>query len=211
MGNGLAPFVELLDGELAPLRRVAGRFAGGDSWIDPTSGAALLSPRPAIAPEAYACVMFPGVSPKDIARYEEVRRSTDRQPLDIPEVYKNVLLRLNGATLFRMTLFGLPTGMCQDPPMLDRSARQPLDLGTANSSWRKPYAPRPSQFQFGSGPYAHEENTAYFLNEDGSIDALLHGGRRVWTWSSLKPFLTTELARAEALFVDFEAAMQRRT
>ena len=73
----------------------------------------LFSPRPAIAPEAYACVVFPGISTKEIAY---------RQPLDIPEVYKNVLLRLNEATLFRMTLFGLPAAMCQYPRMLDRSA-----------------------------------------------------------------------------------------
>jgi hypothetical protein len=147
------------------------------------------------------------VTTSAIVSYEEVRRSTNRQAFEIPEVYKRVLLRLNGATVFRINLFGLPATMCQDPPMLDRSARQPLDLGTANASWRKRYAPRPSQLQFGSGPYSYEENTAYFLNEDGSIDAPIAGGRRVRNWPSLGPFLATELARAEALF---EAAVQPR-
>jgi hypothetical protein len=111
-----------------------------------------------------------------------------------------VLLRLNGATVFRMNLFGLPPTMCQDPPLLDRSARQPLDLGAANSFWRKRYAPRSSQFHFGSSQYSHDENMGYFLNEDGTIDALIRGGRRLWSWASLEPFLAAELARSEALF-----------
>jgi hypothetical protein len=133
-------------------------------------------------------------------RYHEVQRSTNRPTLEIPEVYKRVLLRLNGATVFRMNLFGLPPTMCQDPPVLDRSTPQPLDLGAANSFWRNRYASRPLQFYFGSGQYSHEENTGYFLNEDGSIDALIREGRRVWSWASLEPFLTAEIARSEALF-----------
>jgi hypothetical protein len=94
MLDNLAPLFKLLDGELAPIRRV----------------------------------IFPGLPPNVITRYEDAPRSTDRQALKIPETYKHVLLRLNGATLFRMNLFGLPASMCADPPMLDRSARQPLDL-----------------------------------------------------------------------------------
>ncbi len=48
----LPPFLTALDGELAPIRHVAERFA--DPTIDARTGAALLSPTPAIAPEAFA-------------------------------------------------------------------------------------------------------------------------------------------------------------
>lgn len=190
--------LEALDGELAPIRHIAERF--GDVTIEAGTGAALISHRPAIGPEVYACVLFPGLPTSAILRYEEIRRSSHRDIIEIPEVYKSVLVRFNGAVFFGMDLFGIPLTMLNKPPLLDRSARQPRDLGMANSSWRKRYAPHPSQFQFGSAPYSKEENTAYFLNEDGTVEALLRGGRRMRGWSSLAAFLPDELARTEALF-----------
>jgi hypothetical protein len=190
--------LEALDGELVPIRRIAERFA--DVAIEAGTGAALISHRPAIAPEAYACVLFPGITTSAIRRYDEIRRSSGREIIEIPEVYKSVLLRINGAAVFGMNLFGVPPTMLNDPPLLDRTSRRPLDLGMANSLWRKRYAPRQSQFQFGSAPYSKEENTAYFLNEDGTIEALLGGGQRIRSWSSLGAFLSAELARSEELF-----------
>jgi hypothetical protein len=50
-----------LDQELTPIRLVAERLAIDNSVIDPQTGAALISHRPQIGPEAYACVIFPGV------------------------------------------------------------------------------------------------------------------------------------------------------
>jgi hypothetical protein len=196
----LTSLLAALDGELARIRQIAERF--GDATTDANTGAALISHRPAIGAEAFACVLFPGITPDALIRYEAAQRLLHRD-FEIPEIYKSVLLRLNGAVVFGMHLFGVPLTMVDAPPLLDRSSCQPLDLGTANTSWRKRYAPRPSQFQFGSAPYSKEENTAHFLNEDGTIEALLPGGRQFSSWSSLESFLSAELARAEAFFDEF--------
>jgi len=126
---------------------------GTDSLIESGTGAALISHRPNIGTEAYACVIFPGISDETIARYEEVQRSSGRS-IEIPEAYRSVLRRLNGADIFRLSLYGLPPAMCQDPPLLKRSVRQPLDLGSANLHWRRKYTADPGRFHIGSGPYS---------------------------------------------------------
>ena len=199
--------LQSLDHELAPIRLVAERLAVADSVIDPPSGAALFSRRPRIGTEAYACVIFPGVAPETISRYEELQHSIGNGGFAIPAVFKKVLLRLNGAWIFRLSLYGLPPSMCHNPPLLDRSARQPLDLGTANLNWRRQYAADPTQFHFGGSQYSHEENIAYFLNGDGSVVALLKGGHRVWDWPSIETFLNAELPRAESQYEEFERRM----
>jgi hypothetical protein len=189
-----------LDHELTPIRLVAERLAGADSVVDLLTGAALISHRPQIGTEAYACVIFPGVAEEQTARYEELQRSRGNDGFEIPDVYRSVIRRLNGAELFRLSLYGLPASMCQTPPLLDRSARQPLDLGTANRVWRKRYSADPTLFHFGSGPYSPEENIAYFLQPNGSVVALLRGDHEEWVWPSIEAFLSQELPRAEEQF-----------
>jgi len=130
------PILQCLDHELTPIRLVAERLAGADSVVD-ANGAALLSHRPKIGAKAYACVIFPGVTPEVMSRYEKLQHSMGNRRFEIPAVYRHVLLRLNGAWVFHLALYGLPPSMCQDPPLLDRSAHQPLDLGTANLHWRR--------------------------------------------------------------------------
>jgi len=192
-----------LDAELTPIRIVAERLAGTDSIIDSSSGAALFSHRPKIGTEAYACTIFPAISAGLMARYEELHCSE----FHIPIAYRKVLLRMNGASIFRLSLYGLPISMCQEPPLLDRSARQPLDLGSANLHWRRRYSSDRGQFQFGASPYSREENVAYFLNGNGSVSAVLNGGRKIWEWSSIQRFLEVELLRSESAFAEFENRM----
>jgi len=196
-----------LDRELSPIRVVAERLSDADSIIDPTAGAALLSRRPRIAPEAYACVIFPGVVREVAARYEALQHSTGNQNFEIPAIYRSVLLRLNGAWIFQLSLYGLPPSMCQTPPVLDRSARQPLDLGTANRQWRMRYSADQKHFHFGSGPYSPQENVAYFLEADGSVISLLPGGKRVSEWHSIEAFLRAEISRTESEYPEFEDRM----
>lgn len=196
-----------LDRELVPIRLVAERLAGADSVIDPATGAVLISHRPRIGTEAYACVIFPGVEPEVVTRYEEIQRSIGSDGFEIPTAYRNVLSRLNGAWMFQLSVFGLPPSMCQYPPLLDRTAHQPLDLGTANSDWRRKYAADPEQFHFGSSQFSAEENIAYFLNANGSVTAMLRGGHKVWDWPSIEGFLNAELPRAESQFAEFETSM----
>ena len=206
--------IAALDDDLAPIRLVAERVADADSVIDPRTAAALLSRRPKIGVEAYACVVFAGVAPDVMTRYEEIQRSIGNRDFEIPLSYRNVLHRLNGAWIFQVSLYGLPPSMCQKPPLLDRSSRQPLDLGTANQNWRKRYSTDLNHFHFGSGPHTFQENVAYFLDGDGRVFSLLPGAQQVSEWSSIQAFLSAEIPRAESLYPGFEdrmAAVQATT
>jgi len=94
--------------------------------------------------------------------------------------------------------------MTNNPPILSRSVRQPLDLATANRNWFVAYKPKQSQFHIGSGPFTWEENLGYFLNENGSVDALRKGGDRFGSWPTLGRFLAEELSRVASLYSSYE-------
>lgn len=174
--------------------------------VDSRTGAALISRRPKIGTEAYACQLFLGITEDVLARYEEIHGSRGHR-FEIPAAYRTVLRRLNGASVFELNLYGLPPSMCQNPPLLDRATRQPLDLATANVQWAKKYAASPEYFHFGSGPHSAEEYLGYFLHTDGSVVALLRDGQQVSTWLSIQEFLTAELPRSESQFEEFESRM----
>ena len=75
-----------LDHELTPIRVIAERLASAACVIDVRTGAALISPRPNIGTEAYACVIFPGVTPEVVARYEELQHALGNDGFVIPDV-----------------------------------------------------------------------------------------------------------------------------
>jgi hypothetical protein len=193
-----------LDNELAPLRQMAESLIDQDSLIDPGTGAALVSRRTKIAPEAFACVIYPGMPHEVIARYEEIHSGGPNCSLTIPDAYKAILSRCNGAYVLKMNLYGLPPSMCNNPPLLSRSSRQPLDLATANKNWHREFAPDPAQFHFGGASYSWEENMAYFLNPDGEVEALRKGKLRVNLWPNFESFLSDELSRLAALYPAYE-------
>jgi hypothetical protein len=193
-----------LDNELAPLRQMAESLIDQDSLIDPTTGAALISRRTKIAPEAFACVIYPGMPHEAITRYEEIHSGDSGPSFTIPDAYKTILSRCNGAEIIEMNLYGLPPSMCNNPPLLSRSSRQPLDLATANKDWRRAFQPDPTQFHFGGAYYSPEENLAYFLNPDGEVEALRKGKTRFNLWPNFESFLSNELSRLIALYPAYE-------
>lgn len=197
-------FLESLNGQLDVIRETCRPFVSDDSIVDPASGAMLISHRPKVAPQAYACVLFPGIPDNLISQYEEVHSKVTKGPFAIPNSYHDALTRLNGASLFQIDLFGLPSSMTNNPPILSRSVRQPLDLATANRHWLAAFKPKQSQFHIGSGPFSWEENLGYFLNEDGSVDALRKGGDTFNTWPNFGSFLAVELSRATSLYPSYE-------
>jgi hypothetical protein len=189
-----------LDRELTPIRLLAERLASSDSSIDLQTGAALISHRPQVGTEAFACVIFPGIREEQTISYENIQRSRGNDCFAIPGAYRSIIRRMNGAQLFRLMLYGLPPTMCQTSPLLNRSARQPLDLGTANQFWRKKYSSDPTLFHFGGGPHSPKENVGYFLRSNGSVVALLVGEHEEGEWPSIENFLSHELSRAEEHF-----------
>jgi hypothetical protein len=101
-----------LDGNLAPIREVATRHWAINGAIDPRSGAVSFDHRPKFAPEA-ALVLYPGLTPSDLARYEELAQTRREFSIAIPSSYRQVL------------------------------SKQPLDVGEANRRWRIRYRPVP--------------------------------------------------------------------
>jgi len=124
--------------------------------------------------------------------------------LSIPPVYRSVLTKLGGASLFKGALFGVPRSMLHDPPMLDRSISQPWDIGEVNRHWRREYNADALLFHFGSGHYSRTERLGYFLDAEGRVEAYLRGGKEVRKWSSLREFFAEELNRLEPIYAASE-------
>jgi hypothetical protein len=201
--------LEDLSGELLPIRQLAQRLLDASARFDPASGDVFLSQRPKIGPEAFAVILYAGITDQMLAAYAGTRSSGLRTQLTIPASYLRVLHALNGAECFQLQLYGLPPSLCATQPFLERSARQPLDLGAANFTWSRLYRPSPSQFHFGIGPFSYEENLAYFLNPDDTVEARRVGGSLFGTWPSIALFLEAELSRAESRFPEHEARTEK--
>jgi len=107
---------------------------------------------------------------------------------------------LNGAHLFNIALFGVPPSMAQNPPLLDRSALQPLDVCTANENWRLEYRVARPNFYFASGSHSSTENVGYFLTPNNRVEAYLVGEKKIGEWTGMDAFLTDELERSELGF-----------
>jgi hypothetical protein len=149
--------------------------------------------------------LHPGIADDLIDHY--VAMHSTRSQFSLPEQYRTILRRLNGAHIFDLSLFGIPVSMAAKPPLLNRSVRQPFDLATANSSWSVSYKPEARQFHFGGGPYSWDENLGYFLNVDGSVGAKREGGQSFKFWPSVSEFPLDEIRRNEVLYGPHEERM----
>ena len=188
MSNQINTRLQALTGELEPIRQAAERLVDQTAKVEIPVETILISHRPAIGTEAYVIVLYPGVSEEHIADYEQIQSGRLPASFVIPRAYRALLQALNGADLYQMSLYGLPVSMSGNPPLLNRSVRQPLDLATANFNWKSQYRPSESQFHFGSGPYSDAENIGYFLNPDRSIESRRAGGEVFGTWASMGIF-----------------------
>ena len=201
--------LQSLPGELLPVRLLAERLLDPAAQLDAASDTVLIGPRPKLGPEAYAVVLYAGISESTVLAYLKTRSTGLRGDLILPPAWLQVLHVLNGAELYQLHLYGLPPSLCAPTPLLNRSTRQPLDLGAANATWSRQYRPTPSQFHFGASPYSYEENLGYFLNPDGTVEARRVGGSLFADWPSIAPFLEAEITRVESLFPAHEARTEK--
>ena len=208
MDSLIQQFVQGLDGNLSPLKTIVQQFSSSDTNFDPLTGAIRLSHRPAVGLDAYAFILYPGVNSDVIERYESIHRARTTRYMDIPAFYKVVLGHLNGAFVFETALFGVPPSMARNPPLLDRSVQQPLDVGTANEDWRLEYKVDHSRFFFASGSHSHTENVGYFLTPDNHVEGFLRSGNQVAQWETLEAFLAAEIERAKSRYAEYEQMME---
>jgi hypothetical protein len=154
-------FLNSLPNELQPIREVAsGLSIDTDDEKDDTL---CLSHRPRVAPQAHAIKLFKPLPEDKLVQYQ------DRHGITVPARYLSVLRAINGAHIFKFSLFGVPPSMVSDPPLLNRSGQTPYDVATANMHWIHEYAVPKNCFHFGGGPYSDEENCGYFFASDGAI------------------------------------------
>ena len=190
-----------LDGELSPIATICQQLIADGENSEEFSNHKSIGNRSKIDSGAYAVTLYAPVSQAEISHYE------DLHGISVPQSYQELLVRLNGARIFGFSLYGLPPSMTQDPPLLDRSRAQPLDLATANLYWRHEFSQSQDEFHIGGSHLSLEENVGYFVSEDGSISSYRKGSEHVRTWEGLRAFLDEEILRSKDFYPEFETMM----
>ena len=202
MNTIIAEVKELTREKFAEIASAIERLEITDSTIDIKYGTYCISHRPNIAPKAFAIWIFPGIDEITISQYEKTNKVT------IPDVYRDFLYTMNGATIFKLDLFGIPLSMVNEPPTVDRSTVTPKDISIANKrSLSEKSNKENSIFVFGGGPWTLEERVRYFLNEKEQVFSFKSNGEQVGQWSSFKQFLKEEIVRVEKEYSKYEKYM----
>lgn len=172
-----------------PLSKLWKRFK--HSQVDPSHDVLRFMHQPWEGVESYAFWLFPPATKKDFKTFEKIHG------FRIHDVYREMLLASNGFQAFGLEFFGMSPSMLKEPPLLDRSGYQCIDLSSANQT-RSSFNVDSDWFYFGGRNYTEDENCGYFLNPNGAIHSYLPGGERVKRWRSWDRFLEHEVDAAES-------------
>ena len=175
---------------LEPLAQLVRRHASRGIVHRP-DGALQIAPTPWVGSEAFAFVLFPCAEPTWIAGFAQ------RVGTPVPTAYDAILRATNGCFAFDLSLYGLPPGLQEGAPRLDRATLQPLDLERANRSWAREYRQRPEGLYIGGRSWSYEANCGYFLAADGVVRSVLRNGESVGIWPSIDLMLAAELLVVE--------------
>lgn len=124
----------------------------------------------------------------------------------IPGFYREFLLATNGADILDLRLYGLAPSLQGNPPLLDRSRVQPLDLGSANSTWKAGFLFSGGKFHFGVRPHRRKFAGFFWNPAKDRIETRSRFGFRLGQWSRFEDFLEAELSAAEERFRALEAS-----
>jgi hypothetical protein len=184
-----------LPSELEPIRDACLRYlhrccaVGSDDTL-------LVGHQPWDGLHSYLCRLFPGAKKTWFARYSKLHG------LQIPPTVRRFLSCANGATFFGLSIFGMSPSMLQDPPLMNRSVVQCLDVSEANTFWKHEYRAEDTGFHFGSRDFSDTEVLGYFVGDCGGIRAIRKSGEVVGEWMDVTTFLKDELPRAEKLALE---------
>ena len=159
-------------------------------FTEEDGGIVLVGHEPERGLMAYAVTLFPGLSIEDIERYEEATG------IDFPKTLKKFLQRLNGAFLSDLSIYGIPTSMLNNPPLLSRSVRNPYDVATATKLWRLAYEDADhDEFHFSGRNISWSGQIGYFLRKDGSVVSYPKNKTvyKSQVWPSLDEWLRDEI------------------
>lgn len=178
-------------GDMKPIADAVSAVAFSGAWED-DGGVFLAGHRSDIGTHVYDVVLFPPLLAVELEAYRRINRIT------FPESLSDILRSVNGCTLFKLNIFGVPRSMMENPARLDRSRRAPLDLATGRS-WRSSYAKAdPDDILFASRNVGWEGQIGYFMSATGRISGRGNGCREVLDetgpWERVGDWLTSELA-----------------
>ena len=114
---------------------------------------------------------------------------------EIPTLYKEILLKVNGFFVYDFNLFGLPKSI-YETGLLERLTLQQFSLESANIYWKTNYKIDKKLFHIGSGRYSDDENFGYFIDGE-KILSIRKDGEILNSWNSVKEFLSEETEKAE--------------
>lgn len=176
--------------KFAPIEALARKFSDQESFTV-EDGVYLFGNESERGPRACAVTLFPGLQEKVISRYEELH------DIHIPEPIRAFLGHFNGAILCEMSIYGIPPSMIDDPALLSRSVRNPLDIGTAAKIWRVGFpSAKETEFHFGSRNIGWSSQIGYFFRYDGSVAAYSRYKKAdgaVNTWPTFEDWLRDEI------------------
>ena len=194
MEKKLEIFFQEFDGNLSPIKDQAVKYLDSDSTID-EEGSAIIFRRPWIAPQNFGLRIFPPTSINYFSIFK------DKCGFDIPEIYVNILLKMNGCFIYDFNLFGLPNSIYMEG-FLNRKISQPLDLQTANIYWKNVFQVNSNFFYFGGRAYNFDENVGYFLDQENNILSYLKSRKLINSWQNFSEFLKEEILEAEKMMID---------
>jgi hypothetical protein len=156
-------------------------------------GAILIGPRPDIGALAYDVVLHPPISPQELGAYEHLAGFV------VPPLLSEMLLALNGCKFFELSVYGVPLSMTREPPLLDRSTRAPLDLGSGRW-WRVNYLEAPeSGVLFASRNVSDDGQVGFFLTPTGAVVGVANGKslapQDAGSWPSLSTWWASQLVQ----------------
>lgn len=181
-------FLNKLSADWHPIKEQANKYFDNYSRLR-EDGAVQIFRRPWIAPLNFGLVIFPPVYEKWLNEFYM------QTGIEIPSLYKHILLNVNGCFVYDFSLYGLPKSVYTEG-LLDRSYLQQYDLGSANMYWKHEYKIDNSWFYIGGRHYSFEENLGYFLNGN-EIFSVRKNGTVLNIWTDFNDFLIEEIRIVE--------------
>ncbi|GHS85135.1 hypothetical protein FACS1894103_6410 [Campylobacterota bacterium] len=145
-------------------------------------------------PESYMIELYRGIDGDWIEKFK------NNTQIDIPHIYQNLLLQINGFFIFDISLYGL-TPSIYAKGLLDRKMLQCQSLDDANTQWIREFKVSNTYFHIGGRSYSDEENIGYFII-DNKIQTILENGKIINEYKNIKDFLTEEIKIAEEMYLE---------
>jgi hypothetical protein len=186
-------FLDGFDNELEAIKKYGIKYLKYSSTIG-LDKSIKIGHNPVIAPENYMIVLYEGINSNWIEKFK------NNTKINIPSIYQNLLLKINGFFIFDITLYGLTPSIYTEG-LLDRKILQCLSLDSANTQWIKEYKLDKKYFYIGGRPYNYEENIGYFII-DNKIQTILNNGKIITEYKNIKDFLTEEIKIAEKMYFE---------